>query len=144
MKKFLMFSVLLFLSVFAFAQEAKNVASLSWNAPTARENGSALQASEIGGYEIKYRASGSLASAPFSTVIIKGAVKTDYDLELPTFGSYEIKVAVFDSAGLYSNFIPLTYTANSSKPLFKDLMIRQKFYDPAEKCTIEVNCQVVK
>lgn len=149
MKNFLTFSFLLLLSIGAFAQESKNIATLNWAAPTARENGNVLPLAEIGGYEIRYREVAPVGSNAYlyKTVILKDVSKVTYDLELPNYNSYEIQVAVFDTSGLYSNFIPLApviHTANASRPLLKDLTVKQKFYDPSAKCTIDVNCKVVK
>lgn len=87
----------------AMAQDSKFTSSYSWSAPTARENGTPLAASEIGGYDFQYKLTGSATA----TNIKLDASKTTYDVSLPA-GEYEIKLAVFDKNGLYSKWVSLT------------------------------------
>ena len=76
-------------------------ANLSWSIPDQRENGDPLELSEIGGYEIMYRKTSDVV---FETVVIDDQSVSDYVLENLDEGQYEFLIAVFDTAGLYSDF----------------------------------------
>jgi len=71
--------------------------TLNWAAPTSRMDGSFLQMSEIGGYEIHYR----LSSDDVSTVlIIDNPVDTAITLNNVYPGSYRVSMLTFDADGL--------------------------------------------
>lgn len=75
-----------------------------WEPPSHRENGEQLTATEIGGYEVRFR--------QYETQIY------NYLLQKPNAGDailinylegyYEFEVAVFDTNGMYSRFVPVT------------------------------------
>lgn len=76
---------------------------LRWNIPSQREDGSPLNAGELGGYEVRYR----LASATeYTYVSIEDGYKNE--LNIPWLdGNYVFEVAAFDKNGLYSRFITI-------------------------------------
>lgn len=76
---------------------------LEWSIPDHRENGDYLELNEIAGYELRLKVEGEEPR----TVIIEDASKTSYSLE-GLSGSYEYSIAVFDTNGLYSDFVDLT------------------------------------
>lgn len=77
---------------------------LSWSHPTQRENGEYLELDEIGGYELRYREN---SLQPFNSIVLKGSRTTSFNLDnLRANNDYQI--AVFDSQGLYSEFVPIT------------------------------------
>lgn len=83
--------------------------TLSWSAPTAREDGTALTASEIGGYEIALAVD---ASPP--DIIQIAAFETSHELNSLTPGVYEFAINAFDTDGLYSQWSdPVTATVRS-------------------------------
>ncbi len=83
--------------------------TLNWIIPTQRENGSALDVSEIDGYEILYKKVGDEIN--YSLLIDDASVST-YVLEDLAAGEYEFKIASYDTDGVYSDF---------SSPIYKSL-----------------------
>jgi len=80
-------------------------AVITWGIPSTRENGEDLLLSEIGGYEIQYR----LTSAnEFTTVVVDQPSSSKYTLDNLVPGEYEVKIATFDTNGVYSQFTPTT------------------------------------
>lgn len=77
---------------------------LSWEPPTARENGSILDITEVGGYELRYR---KIDDNNYTYITINDAWTKDYSF-LWLEGTYIFQIAAFDKNGLYSNFIDLT------------------------------------
>jgi len=102
-------------SALAFAQTPGSVPvatadiPLAWSAPTQRENGATLPASEIAGYEIRYRKPTDNAYS-YATL---GPTALNYSLKGAAKDSMEIGIAVFDTNGLYSNFLRMDYVAPS-------------------------------
>ncbi len=76
-------------------------AIVSWNIPTARENGEELPLSDIGGYEILYR---KLDEVVFTSVVVSDQNQSERIVEGLTPGQYEFFVLAFDAEGLYSDF----------------------------------------
>jgi hypothetical protein len=76
---------------------------LRWNIPSKREDGSRLDTSELGGYEVRYR---QVNSAEYTYVNIEDAYKNDLHLSWLS-GKYIFEVAAFDNNGLYSRFISI-------------------------------------
>jgi hypothetical protein len=75
--------------------------TVQWSHPTQRENGSYLELSEIGGYEIRVRTTGS---SSYTTYKINGNSTTSYTL--PAYSSnMTVEIAVFDTTGVYSSFV---------------------------------------
>jgi|GEM_PF-847759 len=80
---------------------------LNWFVPSARENGDVLSLADIGGYELRYRVKGT---SVFKSLVIRGASNKSYLLRGLAAGVYEFQIATFDADGLYSKFVPITYT----------------------------------
>lgn len=83
--------------------DIKGPVSLSWTPPVQRENGDELDITELGGYEIRYRAE---TEQKYISVIIEDPWTTDYYIEWLE-GRHEFQVAAFDNTGLYSEFVSL-------------------------------------
>lgn len=76
---------------------------MNWNIPSLRENGDALEVSEIGGYELRYK---SRNSETYTSVMINGGeVNSHYFNHLE--GELEFQIATFDVNGLYSRFVSI-------------------------------------
>lgn len=84
------------------AKPAATTNTLKWSHPNQRENGAYLELDEIGGYEIRYRAS---EQDPFQSVVIEGSTTTTY--QLSASGTYDYELAAFDQQGLYSEFVDI-------------------------------------
>ncbi|MGD8429293.1 MAG: fibronectin type III domain-containing protein [Ectothiorhodospiraceae bacterium] len=83
------------------ADSVNTSVTLSWVAPTERENGDALSMSEIGGYRVYY---GTASGDYSSEVAIKDPYATQYTVDGLDAGSdYYFAVAAYDQAGLQSS-----------------------------------------
>lgn len=79
-----------------------NGVTLYWTAPLDRVNGSLIEYTEIGGYEIRYK---QITDAEYTTVVISDASVEQYSFDsLTNADEYIFEVAVFDIDGLYSEF----------------------------------------
>lgn len=85
---------------------------LSWNAPSAYENGTSILSDELAGFEIAYRRVGD---SLFSTVQVQNPSTLNYDIDGLDTGIYEVKVAAFDINGLYSGYSEVYFV-----PVLKD------------------------
>jgi hypothetical protein len=74
---------------------------MNWVAPTKRENGSYLDVTELGGYEIRYKL---VTDADFSYVTINDPWTTFYTFPWLE-GNYIFQISAFDKSGRYSNFV---------------------------------------
>lgn len=83
---------------------AAGLMTLEWTAPALRENGNYLRPSEIAGYEIRYRKAGE---SQYQSQFIRNGSATSFAFDWLK-GDYEFTIAVYDSKGLYSRFVPLT------------------------------------
>ena len=86
-----------------------NEATVSWNAPVERANGSYLVPSEIGGYLIRFI---NISNGEHSTTAIHEPHITEYTFYDLSKGKWRFQVATFDSTGLFSDF---------SEPAFKTI-----------------------
>lgn len=77
--------------------------SFSWTAPSLRENGSTLDITEVGGYELRYRKD---VDTTYTYVTISDAWTNTYNFAWLE-GTYIFQIAAFDKNGLYSNFIDI-------------------------------------
>lgn len=77
--------------------------TLNWTSPKARENGNYLELREIGGYEIHYK---HRANSEYQVLILEDATLTEHSFSHSLAG-YEFKIAVYDTNGLYSEFVPI-------------------------------------
>jgi len=79
---------------------------LYWSPPQERVNGDLMNASEIGGYEVRYRAS---VDDPYTVVLITDASLAQLALsDIPAVAKATFEVAVFDTDGIYSDFVVAT------------------------------------
>jgi len=76
---------------------------LSWLVPNKRENGEALDITELAGYELRYRKD---TDEDFVYVTINDPWTNTYNFPYLT-GNYIFQVATFDKNGVYSNFVNL-------------------------------------
>lgn len=76
--------------------------TLSWNMPTTRENGDALLASEIAGYEIYYFLEGTPEAAG-EIVAINNGNTTQHSLTINQPGTYIFAISTIDLDGLQSD-----------------------------------------
>ena len=72
--------------------------TLSWVAPTTRQNGDALTAAELGGYEI-YQVNPDGTGA---VLLVEDGTATTYEIEISESGEYLFAIATVDSDGLKS------------------------------------------
>ena len=83
--------------------KVKGSVGLSWLAPNQRENGSFLDITEMGGFELRYK----LASAAnFTYITINDAWTTQHNFTWLE-GDYIFQIAAFDKNGVYSNFVDI-------------------------------------
>lgn len=78
--------------------------SFNWIAPNLRENGSTLDITEVGGYELRYR---KTTENSYTYITINDAWTNYYNFAWLE-GTYIFQIAAFDKNGLYSNFVDLT------------------------------------
>ncbi len=98
-------------------------ALLVWSVPSARENGETLVVEEIGGYELRYKTENE---ADFTSVIIEGGYVNSYyfnHLE----GNVIFEIAVYDTNGLYSRFVPIQPQSSAAK--FAQALITQCYFN---------------
>jgi len=74
---------------------------MNWTPPNARLDGTVLDMSEIGGYEIRYKL---VSAANFTYISINDPYTTQYNFSWLE-GNYVFQVAAFDKNGVYSNFV---------------------------------------
>lgn len=77
--------------------------NFNWTAPTLRENGNALDITEVGGYELRYR---KVADASFTYVTINDAWKNYHNFSWLD-GTFIFQIAAFDKNGNYSSFVDI-------------------------------------
>jgi len=78
--------------------------SFNWIAPNLRENGSTLDITEVGGYELRYR---KTTENSYTYITVNDAWTNYYNFAWLE-GTYIFQIAAFDKNGLYSNFVDLT------------------------------------
>ena len=76
---------------------------VNWTAPNARLDGTVLDISEVGGYEIRYK---KVSDANFTYVSINDAYTNQYNFSWLE-GNYVFQIAAFDKSGVYSNFVDI-------------------------------------
>jgi hypothetical protein len=79
---------------------------VNWTAPNARLDGTVLDISEVGGYEIRYK---KVGDANFTYVSINDAYTNQYNFSWLE-GNYVFQIAAFDKSGIYSNFVDIVST----------------------------------
>jgi hypothetical protein len=80
-----------------------SIAHLRWEHPTYRANGDYLELHEIAGYELRKKNKITLETI---YLVIEGNTQTEFMITDLT-GEDAIDIAVFDTNGLYSDFIPI-------------------------------------
>lgn len=118
----------------AFAQ------SLEWETPNLRENGDEMDKEEIGGYEIRYTKNG----ADPESIIIPSREATSYTVDHLGAGTFEFEIAVYDTNGLYSEFVAIGPETMTDKPgAVPGFMFRPAQYeDPVDVCAQLERCRV--
>lgn len=84
------------------AKPSSTTMTISWNHPTARENGDEMTINEIGGYEIRYK---QPTDTRFTYIQVPGNTKNEYVVPRTTLENSVIEIAVYDTNGLYSQFV---------------------------------------
>lgn len=106
--------------------------ALTWSVPTSRKDGSTLGVTEIGGFEVVYR---RIGAPQWTTHLVEdGSVTRMGFNDLPD-GTYEFALAVFDSDGVYSGFVPGDRTVTVrriSPPADPTLQVEQTFLSQVE------------
>lgn len=77
--------------------------TLYWSAPVERVNGESMSMTDVGGYEIRYRKSND--SSYRSIIITDNSIDQYFIPDLNNAADYTFEVAVFDSNGIYSDFV---------------------------------------
>lgn len=132
----LAFVLLLGLTASASAQ---TTGTLSWTPPTERENGDPMPPEEIGGYELRVVA----PDGSTDTIVINDPAATGYDLSGLQHGDYTFMIAVYDTNGLYSEFVEITADVTTVRPAPPvDLRFEQGKVDPAALCASDPQCRV--
>lgn len=140
--------LLLALSLGAFAQELQPK-DYSWEEPEFRMNGEELRPDEIGGYELRYKETGTENYTVF--VLERGdAPITGHTLMLPP-GNFVVEIAAYDVNGLYSDFISLQETVNpiitppNAPGNFRNTTPIIDIIDPAQQCSeVRVECTLIR
>lgn len=119
-----------------------NSGYLEWTPPDQRENGEAMTADEIGGYEIRY----TVGDETFRTVVPDGSA-TGYDVAgldpavVP--GATTFEIAAYDTNGLYSEFVEIEVQVPGVRP-GQPLDLRYippAGADPTEACVEDPECR---
>lgn len=76
---------------------------LLWTTPSLRENGEALDVTEIGGYELRYKLK---SDTEYTTIKIEDGYADSYFID-HLEGDYEFEIATYDINGLYSDFVAI-------------------------------------
>jgi hypothetical protein len=84
--------------------EINGPVEIYWTAPNQRENGTFLDITELGGYELRYKLK---SDSRFKYVTISDAY-TDSHYFDHLQGKYEFQIAAFDTNGVYSAFVPVS------------------------------------
>lgn len=85
------------------AQAASSV-KLNWSIPTVRENGKALSATELSGYELYYTTDNPAVSG---TIKVSGGGTSTYTVQNLAAGNYHFAMVAIDSTGLKSKLSPI-------------------------------------
>ena len=86
-----------------FGRYVDGPVELYWTTPTERENGDALDVTEIGGYELRYKREGE---SEYTVITIEDGYADAYYLDFLK-GQYLFEIATYDIHGLYSSFVPI-------------------------------------
>ena len=91
------------MSAFSDPSAQSGDVSIYWQAPIERANGEAMPRSEIGGYEIRYK---HVKDNSYNTIVIANTAISNWVIpDVPLPENYVFEVAVFDTNGIYSDFV---------------------------------------
>lgn len=92
------------------AAPSNKIAILEWEHPTERANGEYLELEDIAGYELRY----SRDNEHYESVVIPGSRTTFYEIPslLNNPKGMKVEIAVFDTNGLYSEFVDISPSIN--------------------------------
>lgn len=77
--------------------------TLYWSAPIERVSGASMTINDIGGYEIRYKKG---SDDTYTNIVIADAGTDQYSINsLNNADDYTFEVAVFDTDGIYSDFV---------------------------------------
>lgn len=76
--------------------------TLYWSAPLERVNGDTMNVTDIAGYEIRYR---EVGATEYTKVVVNGYEVNNYYIDELSSADYVFELAVFDTSGLYSDFV---------------------------------------
>jgi hypothetical protein len=96
------------------ASSVSNSLTLSWSAPTSRENGINLKIEEIGGYEI--RGFNSNNERKYTHTITNGRTLQHSILLTSTNGATRFEIAAYDINNLYSKFVAVVPVSEPKPP----------------------------
>lgn len=142
MKYLFVLCVTLF-STFAFGQAGTETGTLgfTWSPPVAREDGSALALTDIGGFELRCKRK---AETQYKNVVIPDRNAKSFVLTGLSAGEYECAIASYDINGLYSRFVAITPKVVSAKPNQPaNVTAKQPVIDVVAACVAAApNCRV--
>lgn len=105
--------------------------TIEWTAPNARENGTTLSVSDLGGYEIRYK---NKVETVYHSVIIPDGKAVSYLMSNVDANDYMFSIAAFDMNGLYSEFVDVAVKV-SAKPIAPpSFIVKQKAIDVLLAC----------
>ena len=78
----------------------------SWKIPTEREDGTPFTASEILGYEVRYKRT---TDTEYRYIPLPPTI-TKYQINKLKYDDYQIEIAVYDVNGLYSKYAAVNFT----------------------------------
>lgn len=85
------------------AQQVAGPVGITWTPPGLRENGSPLDITELGGYEIRYK---KVSDLNYTYVSINDPWTNNYTFDWLE-GNYIFQIAAFDKEGIYSPFVDI-------------------------------------
>lgn len=85
------------------SQSTPTSLTLYWSAPIERVSGASMTINDIGGYEIRYK---KASDDTYTNIVISDAGTDQYSInDLNDADDYTFEVAVFDTDGIYSDFV---------------------------------------
>ncbi len=138
MFKYLALSFLLFASEIAAADVV-----VTWTAPTNRVSGEAITTADLGGYEIHYRKVADPATVLDTVVLIPDGKAVAFPLIGVFAATYKVSIAAYDTAGRYSDFVPVMYTPLGIPQSPTAVKVSNKAIDLVAAClSAAPNCRV--
>lgn len=91
-------------SALSSAAAKPKTVKITWGSPKQRENGQFLELEEIGGYEIRYRRP---SDSQYTHITVKNNETVEYTVD--DAADVEFEIAVFDTSGIYSQFVKVSH-----------------------------------